>query len=219
MVCQILRHHRRAGHFKLWKSPELPPWTTTLDDHWQVNLCHRIGKILTGHLCRLWRIHFGINVSRQTVHLSLVQRSYWARGIPLPTHLAFSHQVLDFAGLLRHWLNVVFRTRGRCTLDRKDGTQIGGGNLRHYCIQKPALCDGGSVVVWAGLHKGRKRHRWLRMETSTPSCSWTPWKTNAFTPRNIIRAYGNNIRLQDVCPYMDVAVKAFLEAFGLMLAP
>ena len=112
-------------------------------------------------------VYTGINVSRQTVHPSLVQRGYWARGIPLPTRLAVSHKVsrLRWARgyktlLLGHWLCVVFRTRGRWTLDRKDGRQIvrrlGGGNLRHYCIQELALCGGGSVVVWAGIHKGRK---------------------------------------------------------------
>ena len=54
--------------------------------------------------------------------------------------------------------NVVFRTRGRCTLDRKDVIQLvrrlSGGNLRHYCVQEPALCDGGSMVVWVGIDKG-----------------------------------------------------------------
>ena len=33
----------------------------------------------------------------------------------------------------------------------------------------------GSVFI-----KEEKRHWWLRMETSTPSCSWTIWKTSAF---------------------------------------
>ena len=75
--------------------------------------------------------------------------------------LLFLIEFLDLAGLggggrkrllVGHWLYVVLRTRGRCTLDRKDGRQIvrrlSGGNLRHYCIQEPALCDGGSMVVW-----------------------------------------------------------------------
>ena len=77
--------------------------TTTIDYqtrwHRQVNLCRRVRKIRRSHLCRLWRIHYGINVSRQTVHPKLVQRGYWARGIPLPTRIAVSHRVLDFAGL------------------------------------------------------------------------------------------------------------------------
>ena len=34
--------------------------------------------------------------------------------------------------------------------------RLGGGNLRHYCIQEPALCIGGSIVVWVGIHKGGK---------------------------------------------------------------
>ena len=81
--------------------------------------------------------------------------------------LLFLIEFLDLAGLggvkgcwsdTGHY--VVFRTRGRCTLDRKDGRQIvrrlSGGNLRHYCIQEPALCDGGSMVVWVGIHKRRK---------------------------------------------------------------
>ena len=98
---------------------------------------------------------------------SLVQHGYRARGIPVPTRLVVSHRVsrLRWARgrkmlLLGHWQYVVFRTRGRCTLDRKDGRQIvrrlGGENIRPYCIQELALCDGGSVVVWAGIHKGRK---------------------------------------------------------------
>ena len=72
VVCKILRHHRQAGHFRSWKSPELPPLTTRIDDHWQANLCRRIRKIRRRHLCRWWIMHFGINVSRQTVHPSLV---------------------------------------------------------------------------------------------------------------------------------------------------
>ena len=80
--------------------------------------------------------------------------------------LLFLIEFLDLAGLggvKGCWSDtgyVVFRTRGRCTLDRKDGRQIvrrlSGGNLRHYCIQEPALCDGGSMVVWVGIHKGGK---------------------------------------------------------------
>ena len=61
--------------------------------------------------------------------------------------LLFLIVFLDFAGLggrkmllLGDWLYVVFSTRGRCTIDRKNGRQIvrrlGGGNLRHYCIQE-----------------------------------------------------------------------------------
>ena len=86
--------------------------------------------------------------------------------------------------LIGQWLYVVFRPRGRCTLARKDGRQIvrrlSGGNLRHYCMQEPALCDGGSMVPGSVFIKEEKRHWWLRMETSTPSCSWTFWKTSAF---------------------------------------
>ena len=104
-------------------------------------------------------------------------------------------EFLDFAGLGgvkgccsdTGYNYVVFRTRGRYTLDRKNGRQIVrrlcSGNLRHDCIQESALCDGGSVVVWAGIHKGRKKRYgnwWLRMETSTSSCSWTFWKSTAF---------------------------------------
>ena len=174
--------------------------TTTIEyrTRWPLtifNLWRRIRKIRRRHLCRLWKIHYGINVSRQTVHPSLVQRGYWARGIHLPTRLAVSHRV--------SWLcwargggggvkgccsdtgyNVVFRTRGRCTLDRKDGRQIvrglSGGSLRHYCIQEPAPCDGGSVVVWVGIYKGRKTSLVAPDGNSTPSCSWTFWKTSAF---------------------------------------
>ena len=118
--------------------------------------------------------------------------------------LMFPIEFLDLAGLC-----VVFRTRGRCTLDRKDGRQIvrrlSGGNLRHYCIQELALCDGGSKVVWVGIHKGGKM--WLRIETPTPSCSWTFWKTSACHTKEELIV--NNIRLQDdyVCQYMAAAVK------------
>ena len=74
--------------------------------------------------------------------------------------LLFLIECLDLAGLggvKRCWsdtgymLSSLFRTRGRCTLDHKDGRQLvrrlSGGNLRHYCIQEPALCDGGLMVV------------------------------------------------------------------------
>ena len=113
-------------------------------------------------------MHYGINVSRQTVHPGLVQHGYTEQEeYPYLHALLFLTEFLDFAGLrgrkillLGHWLYVVFRTRGRCTIGFKDGRQIvrrlGGGNFRHYCVQESALCDGGSVVVWAGIHKGRK---------------------------------------------------------------
>ena len=49
---------------------------------------------------------------------------------------------------------------GAAPLIVKIGRQIvwrlSGGNLRHYCIQEPALCDGGSMVVRVGIHKGGK---------------------------------------------------------------
>ena len=80
--------------------------------------------------------------------------------------LLFLIEFLDLAGLggvKGCWSDtgyIVFRTKGRCTLDRKDGRQIvrrsSGVNLRHFCIQEPALCDGGSMVVWVGIHKGGK---------------------------------------------------------------
>ena len=92
----------------------------------------------------------------------------WFR-VTLPTRLAISHRASRPRWargrkrlLVGHWRYVVFRTRGRCTLDRKDGRQIvrrlSGGNIRHYCIQEPALCDGGSMVVLllVGIHKGWK---------------------------------------------------------------
>ena len=136
-------------------------------------------------------IHYGFNVSRQTVHPSLVQRHYWVRGIPLPTRLAVSHRVARPSWargrkrlLVGHWLYVVFRTRGQCTLDRKDGRQIvrrlSGVNLWHYCIQEPALCDGGSMVVWVGIHKGGKTSLVAPDGNVNASCSWTFWKTSAF---------------------------------------
>ena len=65
--------------------------------------------------------------------------------------LLFLIEFLDLTGLggvKGYWsdtgyIYVVFRTRGRCTLDLEDGRQIvrrlSGGNLRHYCIQEPAL--------------------------------------------------------------------------------
>ena len=56
VVCKILRHHQQAGHFRSWKSPELPPLTTRIDDHWQANLCRKIRKIRRRHLCLWWRI-------------------------------------------------------------------------------------------------------------------------------------------------------------------
>ena len=34
--------------------------------------------------------------------------------------------------------------------------RLGVGNLRQYCVQESALCDGGSVVVWAGIHNARR---------------------------------------------------------------
>ena len=62
--------------------------------------------------------------------------------------------------LIGHWLYVVFRTRGRCPLDRKYGRYIvrrlNRVNVRHYFIQESALCDGGLMVVWIGIHKGGK---------------------------------------------------------------
>ena len=111
----------------------------------------------------LWNQRFSPNCSFEFGLTWLL--SY--RGIPLPTRLAVSHRVSRPRWargrkrlLVGHWLYVVLRTRGRCTLDRKDGRQIvrrlSGGNLRHYCIQEPALCDGGSMVVWVGIHKGGK---------------------------------------------------------------
>ena len=50
---------------------------------------------------------------------------------------------------------------------------------RLSCIQEPALCDGG---LSGGI--GRS----LRMETSTPSCSWTFWKTTAFHTKEELTA-------------------------------
>ena len=50
-------------------------------------------------------------------------------------------------------------------------TRLSGGNLQHDYVM---------AVFNGGIHKGGKRHWWLRMETSTPSCSWTFWKTSAF---------------------------------------
>ena len=81
--------------------------------------------------------------------------------------LLFLIEFLDLTGLYLGgvkfcWSDTgynVFRTRGRCTLDRKDGRHcpaIKWWELRHYCIQAPALCDGGSMVVWVGIHKGGK---------------------------------------------------------------
>ena len=64
---------------------------------------------------------------------------------------------------------VVFRTRGRCTLDRKDGRQIvrrlSGGNLRHYCIQEPLYVMAAQWWYGSVFIKEEKRHWWLRMET------------------------------------------------------
>ena len=105
------------------------------------------------------KIHYGINVFRQTVssEFGLYVVTELPRGIPLPIYTpAVSHRVSRPRWargrkrlLVGHWLYVVFRTRGRCTLDRKDGRQIvrrlSGGNLQ-YCIQEPALCDCGSMV-------------------------------------------------------------------------
>ena len=42
------------------------------------------------------------------------------------------------------------------TSGRQIARLLSGGNLRHYCIQEPTLCDGGSMVVWVGIHKGGK---------------------------------------------------------------
>ena len=101
VVCKILRHHRQAGHFRSWKSPELPPSTTRIDDHWQANLSRRIRKIRRCHLYRWWRIHYGINVSRQTV------RRVWFNVVTeleeyLYLHaLLFLIEFLDLAGLGR----------------------------------------------------------------------------------------------------------------------
>ena len=72
-----------------------------------------------------------------------------------PHALLFLIEFLDLAGLggvKGCWSDTGYMLsagRERCTLDRKDGRQIvrrlSGGNLRHYCIQEPVLCDGGSM--------------------------------------------------------------------------
>ena len=96
-------------------------------------------------------------------------------------------EILDLAGLggvKGCWSDTGYMLssgrEGAAPLIVKMEDRLSGGNLRHYCIQELALCDGDSMVVWVGINKDEKRHWWLRMETSTPPCSWTFGKTSAF---------------------------------------
>ena len=95
----------------------------------------------------LW-IWYYLYFDTHCTRLAVSHRVSWPRWASGPKRLRIGH-----------WLYVVFRTR-RCIFDRKGGRQIvprlSGGNLRHYCIQEPALYDGGSMVVWVGIHKGGK---------------------------------------------------------------
>ena len=100
VVCKILRH-RHAGHFRSWESPDLPPLTTKIVDHWQANVCRRIRKIWRCLLCGFWRIHYGI---KSTFFAKLVVRVWFNVITELeeylyPQALLFPIQVLDLAGL------------------------------------------------------------------------------------------------------------------------
>ena len=54
-------------------------------------------------------------------------------------------------------------------------------NALLFLIEFLDLAGLGGVKGWCGsvFIKEEKRHWWLRMETSTPSCCWTFWKTSA----------------------------------------
>ena len=74
--------------------------------------------------------------------------------------------------------------RGRCTLDRKDGRQIvrrlSGGTSEITVFTNRLYVMAAQWWYGSVFIKEEKRHWWLRVETSTPSCNWTFWKTSAF---------------------------------------
>ena len=78
-VCKILRRHREMGHLRPRKSPGRPRLTTRRDDRRLLNLCRRNWKMPASSLRRLWRRHYGINFSRQTVNRRLLQHGFRAR--------------------------------------------------------------------------------------------------------------------------------------------
>ena len=79
-------------------------------------------------------------------------------------------------------------------------------------IQKPALCGGGSIVVWVGIHKGGKTSL-VAPDGNVNAFMYLDILENVCLPHQG-RIYGNKIRLQDVCPNMAAAVKEFIEAYG-----
>lgn len=229
-VCKILKRHREVGHLRPRKPPGRPRLTTRRDDRRLLNLCRRNRKIPTGKLRRLWRRHYGINVSRPTANRRLLEHGYRARRLTKCPRLTVQHKVarLHWARehrrlQLGHWRHVVFTDESRYILDRKDGRlrvrRLRGENLREDCVQESRQGGGGSVMVWGGIHHGGKT-----------SLVVPEGNLNAVVYRDILenhclpharRVYGNNFRLQDdnATPHRAGAVRHFLEAEGVEQLP
>ena len=75
------------------------------------------------------------------------------------------------------------------------------------------------MVVWFGIHEEEKRHWCLRMETSTPSCSWTFWKTSAFHTKEELMETTFGCKTTTFAHNMVASVKEFIEAYGPVLVP
>ena len=157
-------------------------------------------KMPASRLCRLWRIHHGVNVSRQTVNRRLLQRGYRARRMTKCPRLTVRHRVARLQWARRHrrwqlghWRHVIFTDESRYILDRQDGRQrvrrLRGENLRDDCVRETNQWGGGSVMVWAGITlwrknaidcTGRKRQRrrlpWHPGDPVSSICKKGIWK-------------------------------------------
>ena len=229
-VSRILKRYREEGNVRPKKSPGRPRRTSRRDDRQLINMCRRERKMPASRLCRLWRIHHGVNVSRQTVHRRLLQRGYRARRMTKCPRLTVRHRVARLQWARRHrrwqlghWRHVIFTDESRYILDRQDGRQrvrrLRGENLRDDCVRETTQGGGGSVMVWAGIHYGGK----------TP-LTVPEGNVNAVVYRDILetqclpyarRVYGNNFQLQDdnARPHRALLVREFLDAEDVQQMP
>lgn len=229
-VCRILRRHREAGTLSPERSTGRPRRTSARDDRQLLNMSRRNRRMPASRLCHLWRRHFGVNVSRETVNRRLVQHGYRARRMTKVPRLTVRHRVARLQWARRHrrwqlghWRHVIFTDESRYILDRTDGRQrvrrLRGENLRNDCVQETNQAGGGSVMVWAGIHYGGK----------TPLAA-PEGNVNAVVYRDILerhclpyarRVYGNNFQLQDdnARPHRARLVREFLDAEDVQQMP
>ncbi|CAK6950901.1 hypothetical protein CRYPA_351 [Scomber scombrus] len=157
-------------------------------------------------LRRLWRRHHGINVSRQTVNRRLLQHGHRARLMTKCPRLTVQHRVARLRWArehnrlqLGHWQHVIFTDESRYILNHTDVRQrvqrLRGKKLRDDCIQETTQADGGSVMVWAGIHYGGKTAL-VVLDGNVSAVVYREILENHCFP-HARRVYGNNFRLQD----------------------